>query len=236
MPQPFDSTSDSRSGSRAEAACGSSSRARHPPPFPPVQLITGAWRDLDDLRARVEAALRGGIRWVQLRAKERSAHDLHEAACLLAPMLREAGALFVVNDRVDVALAAGADGVHLPENGVPAREARRLLGEAAWIARSVHSVEVIRSIAARDLDAIQFGPVFDTASKRKFGSPLGLGELSRAAEALHAGCEARLIAVGGISAERVTVCREAGAAAVSVIGALWDAIDIETAAGEFAKR
>lgn len=228
MSSPSDSASTSSSGSRW--------RALGPVPTPPVQLITGAWRDLVDLRARVEAALRGGIRWVQLRAKKRNAHELHEAACLVAPLLRDAGGLFVVNDRVDVALAVGADGVHLPENGICARDARRLLGEAAWIARSVHSVDAIRSITSRDLDAIQFGPVFDTASKREFGRPQGFDALSRAAEAAREGCEASLIAVGGVSAERAALCREAGAGAVAVIGAVWDATDIEAAARAFVRR
>ncbi|MFN2426035.1 MAG: thiamine phosphate synthase [Candidatus Binatia bacterium] len=201
-------------------------------PFPAVQLITGGWRNSDDLRTRVEAALRGGIRWMQLRAKDRSARELHEAACLLAPLLREAGALFVVNDRVDVALATGADGVHLPEDGMSARDARRLLGNSAWIARSVHSLDAAGRTWAGDLDAIQFGPVFDTASKREFGSPRGTIELALAAKA--AGRVA-LIAVGGVSAPRASSCREAGAAAVAVIGAVWDAQDVEAAAREFAR-
>jgi len=202
-------------------------------PSPPVQLITGVWRDAGDLRARVRAALGGGIRWVQLRAKERSARELHEAACTIAPMLREAGGLFVVNDRVDVALAAGADGVHLPEHGMSASDARRLLGDAAWIARSVHSVDAIREAPGGELDAIQFGPVFATASKREFGPAQGLDELVRAVRASREGCGAALVAVGGLTAERAALCRDAGAAAVSVIGAIWDADDVEAAARAF---
>lgn len=201
-----------------------------PLPFPPVQLITGPWKDPHDLRARVDAALRGGIRWVQLRARERGARDLHDAAGAIAPLLRDAGALLVVNDRIDVALACGADGVHLGEAGMSARDARRLLGAGAWIGRSVHSVDAIQAMRGDDTDAVQFGPVFDTASKREFGEPQGLGRLARAALASGSGCGAALIAVGGISASRVRMCRDAGAGAVAVIGAIWDAEDVERAA------
>lgn len=202
-------------------------------PSPPVQLITGAWRDLADLRRRVEAALRGGIRWVQLRAKERSAIERHEAAAMLAPRLREAGALFVVNGDIDLALAAGAGGVHLPESGMRAEDARRLLGEAAWIARSVHSVEGVREAgAAGAIDAVQFGPVFDTPSKRVFGEPQGIEKLAPACEAAREAGVA-LVAVGGLDVVRARRCLVAGAAAVSVIGAIWDAPDVEAAASEW---
>lgn len=201
----------------------------HAVPCPSVQLITGAWRDLDDLEARVAAALRGGIRWVQLRAKDRSARDLYDAARRIAPVMREIGALLVINDRVDVAIAVGA-GVHLPEHGLSPIDARRLLGDSAWIARSVHSIDAIRRTPTGLVDAFQFGPVFDTASKREFGAPQGIEELARAAEATRDGHGAALIAVGGITAERVAACRDAGATAVSAIGALWDAGDVEEAA------
>jgi thiamine-phosphate pyrophosphorylase len=204
-------------------------------PTPPVQLITGPWRDHTDLLRRVEAALRGGIRWVQLRAKERSARELHEAALGLAPLLREAGALFVVNDRVDVALASGADGVHLPEDGMPALHARRLLGKRAWIGRSVHSIAAVGAGAGNGADAVQFGPVFPTASKRAFGPPQGLAALCNAAREAHrAGVV--LIGVGGIDLDGFAACIAHQADAVAIIGSLWGAADIEGEAGEWTRR
>ncbi len=202
----------------------------HPLPSPPVQLITGAWRDHADLEARVAAALRGGIRWVQLRAKERSAAEIYEAACLLAPLVRGEGGLFVVNDRVDVAMTAGAGGVHLPENGMRASDARALLGAQAWIARSLHSVEAVRFAAAEPIDAVQFGPVYDTASKRGFGAPQGTEALARAVEAARESGVPQVVAVGGITPARFGACFGAGAVAVSIIGAIWDAADVEAAA------
>jgi thiamine-phosphate pyrophosphorylase len=197
-------------------------------PDPPLQLITGSWRDLADLEARVGAALRGGIRWIQLRAKDRPASELYEAACRLAHLVENAGGLFVVNDRVDVALASGADGVHLPENGMSGDDARALLGDGAWIARSVHSVEAL--CADETLDAFQLGPVYETASKRAFGAPLGIERVAAAAR-FHEGAP-QLIAVGGITTGRIDGCIEAGASAISMIGAIWDAADVEAAARE----
>lgn len=202
----------------------------HALPAPAVQLITGAWSDRDDLARRVEAALRGGIRWIQLRAKDRPARELHDAAARIAPLVRACRGRFVVNDRVDVAIAVGADGVHLPERGMPTTAARRLLGDTAWIARSVHSIDAVHAIQDEALDALQFGPIFDTPSKRAFGEPQGLERLARAA---HAATRTAVIAVGGVTADRARECRTAGAAAVSVIGAIWDAGDVESAARTF---
>jgi thiamine-phosphate diphosphorylase len=195
-------------------------------PDPPLQLITGSWRDVADLELRVAAALRGGVRWVQLRAKERPACELYEAACVLEPLVRDAGGLFVVNDRVGVAMATKAGGVHLPENGMSAADARALVGESAWIARSVHSSEDVRE--GGSLDALQLGPVFETASKRAFGPPLGLERLALAPR----DATRHLIAVGGITAARIGECMEAGASAVSMIGAIWNATDVQAAAQE----
>lgn len=204
-----------------------------PLPFPAVQLITGAWTDPTDLEARVSAALRGGVRWLQLRAPGRPAREVHEAALLLAPLLREAGAMFVVNDRADIALAARADGVHLPEAGMSPADARRLLGPDAWVARSVHSIAAIEATAPGTVDAFQFGPVFDTASKRKFGSPQGLDALARAADAARTAGTAPVIAVGGVTRSNEADCRRCGAGAVAVIGAIWNAGDVEAAAREW---
>ncbi len=203
-------------------------------PFPPVQLVTGPWRDIDDLLARVGAALDGGLRWVQLRAGDRGAHELYEATVALRPLTREAGAMLIVNGRVDIAIAADADGVHLPEAGLAPAVVRKLLGAGAWIARSVHSVAAIRAMSPGEVDALQFGPVYETPSKRRFGAPQGLELLAAAAEAAHGPPATRLLAVGGVNAGRLAACRAAGADAVSVIGAIWEAPDIRAAARAFA--
>lgn len=199
-------------------------------PTPAVQLVTGAWSDERDLAVRVEAALAGGIRWIQLRAKDRPAREIYRAASAAAPLVRACRGTFVVNDRVDVAIAVGADGVHLPERGLAASAARRLLGDGAWIARSVHSVDAVNALQDEAIDALQFGPVFDTPSKRAFGEPQGIERLAVAARAA---TRTPILAVGGLDAGRAAMCRRAGAAAASVIGAIWDAPDVEAAARRF---
>ena len=206
--------------------------SRHALPDPPLQLITGAWSDAADLESRVTAALRGGIRWIQLRAKERTAWELYDSARRIALLTNDAGALFVVNDRIDVAIAAGAGGVHLPENGMGSREARALLGDDAWLARSVHSAAAVEGAAGEPVDVLQFGPIYDTPSKRPFGSPQGLAGLATALAIAAARGAPRIVAVGGVGAARIPECLDAGAAGVALIGAIWDAADVEDAARE----
>jgi thiamine-phosphate pyrophosphorylase len=96
----------------------------------------------------------------------------------------------------------------------------------------MHRVETLHALAGADIDAVQFGPVFDTASKRGFGAPAGLDALAKAANLARHG-DIPTIAVGGITVGRMRECHSAGAAAVSVIGAIWDATDIEAAAAAF---
>jgi thiamine-phosphate pyrophosphorylase len=166
---------------------------------------------------------------VQLRARGRSGRELFEVARRLREVTAENGALLFVNDRLDVALATRADGVHLPAAGIPAAVARALLdrrgehGERLRIGLSVHSIEEIHANAAC-VDYFQFGPVFATPSKAAYGPPQGLDALAAAAAASTA--EQRpLVAVGGIDAENARSAALAGAAGVAVIRAVMRAND-----------
>jgi thiamine-phosphate pyrophosphorylase len=143
---------------------------------------------------------------VQVREK-----DL-DGAALLA-LVREAlatGKRIVVNDRVDVALAAGAYGVHLPERGLSIADARAL--GARFVGRSVHSLDGVR--ASADADLIQLGPIFETPGK---GPPLGLAIL----EAARSLTRAQLVAVGGITEARVQAVLATGADGVAMIRGAW---------------
>jgi thiamine-phosphate pyrophosphorylase len=183
---------------------------------PVVHLITDR-RLRGDLVAHTRAALAGlspGRAAVQLREKDLGGRDLLALARALLPVCRAAGQLLVVNDRLDVALAAGADGVHLPAAGVPAPDARRLLGRAALVGVSCHSAaEVAR---ARDGGAsyATVSPVHDTPSKRRYGAPVGLGVL---ADASRLGLP--VIALGGVTPARVAEVLAAGAHGVAAIRA-----------------
>ena len=176
----------------------------------------------------VHAALDGGARAVQLREKDLLGAELLRLATELRDLTVRYGAAFFVNDRVDVALAAGADGVHLGQNAIPPVTARRLLGSDRLIGVSTHtSAEVARAIEA-GADFVVFGPVYWTPSKTPFGAPRGLEELA----SITACAQVPVLAIGGISAERVADVRSAGASGVAVISAIMSAEDPARAARE----
>ncbi len=173
---------------------------------------------------RVRAALDGGVNVVQLRAKNLPAIEL----CQLGRSLRritQGRALFIVNDRVDVALAVDADGAHLPENGLFVESARRLLGEHRLVGCSVHSVRSAGQRAALGVDYVQVGTIYATDSKPG-QAPAG-PQLVRDVTT-----EIRVpaVGVGGITARNAPEVMAAGACGVAAIGALLDAPDPAAAA------
>jgi thiamine-phosphate pyrophosphorylase len=189
---------------------------------PRVYLITDR-TVAPDLPARVEAALAGlppGVAAIQLREKGLGGGALLELARALLPAVRRAGQLLLVNDRLDVALAAGAHGVHLPSAGVPPGEARRLLGPGAWIGVSCHGAEDVRRARAGGADFATFGPLYDTPSKRAYGAPVGLARLGEAAA-----LGLPLVGLGGVDASRAPAVRAAGASGVAAIRAWLGAAD-----------
>jgi thiamine-phosphate pyrophosphorylase len=183
-------------------------------------------------RAAVAALARGGAGIVQLRAKGVPDRVLFALAREAQAAARAAGMLFVVNDRPDVALMVGADGVHLGQDDLPPEDARRLLGPEAVIGRSTHSLEQLERAAVEPVDYVAFGPVFGTGTKRDPDPVVGL-DLLRAARALSA---RPLVAIGGIDASRAALAIAAGADGVAVISALADAPDLEQAARGFMAR
>ncbi len=169
----------------------------------------------------IDACLGAGLPAVQLREKDLPASDLLGLARALRGPTARAGARLLVNDRVDVALAADADGVHLPAAGLPAAEARRLLGPGRLVGVSTHAPAEVEAAARAGADYVVFGPVFDTPSKRPHGPPQGLPALAAAARR----ASLPVLAIGGITAAEVGAVREAGAAGVAVIRALLGAPD-----------
>jgi thiamine-phosphate pyrophosphorylase len=175
---------------------------------------------LDRLAAMVDA-VPGAI--VQVREKQLDGRTLYELVRSIVAIVRPRGGRVLVNDRVDVALAAGADGVHLPETGLPIADARAL-APGLLIGASRHSVE--GAVAAAGADLVMLGPIWDTPGK---GPALGVAALTAARAALPA--STALIAVGGIdSAARADAARAAGADHVAAIRAHWSASDPAAAA------
>jgi thiamine-phosphate pyrophosphorylase len=184
--------------------------------LPVVHLITDR-RIVPDLAARADEALAGipaGRVAVHLREKDLGGGDLLVLARALGAVCRRRGQLLLVNDRVDVALSAGADGVHLPSAGIPPEDARRLLGPVALVGVSCHSAREVAQARAGGASYATFGPVYDTPSKRPYGPPVGLAAL---AEACRLGLP--LVALGGVDAARVPEVLAAGAAGAAVIRA-----------------
>jgi thiamine-phosphate pyrophosphorylase len=184
-----------------------------------LRLITITSREVvpdDDLLARLEAlAPLGQGALVQLREPGLHARDLLMRAHSLREATHRAGVRFVVNDRIDVALACGADGVHLGGGSVSIAEARSLLPAGALVTASAHSLGELR--ARSDADALLLSPIFHSPGK---GPPLGVAMLTQARAVLdELGSAAALVALGGVTASTVAPCLDAGAHAVAAIRA-----------------
>jgi thiamine-phosphate pyrophosphorylase len=179
--------------------------------------------------AAAEALARGGAAVVQLRAKRASDRRLLELGEETRDGARRSGALFLVNDRPDVARILDADGVHLGQDDLPPAEARRLLGPAAIIGRSTHSLAQLQAASSAPVDYIALGPIFATATKTDAEAVVGL-DLLRAARRL---TDLPLVAIGGIDRERAPLVVAAGASGIAVISALLDEPDLERSARAF---
>jgi thiamine-phosphate pyrophosphorylase len=178
------------------------------------------------LQEVLSAALRAGVRAVQLREKDLPTRSLLALARELTTLARSYGARMLVNDRADVCLAAGSDGTHLPAAGLHPAAARRLLGPDRLIGVSAHSADEAARAETDGADFIVLGPIFETPSKRAFGAPIGLGELERA----RMRCRVPLFGIGGVTAPRVREVVQAGAHGVAVVGSVMAADDVERAA------
>jgi thiamine-phosphate pyrophosphorylase len=174
----------------------------------------------------VEAAVRGGVTAVQLREKSCGARDFVQLGRELKKLLAPLQVPLIVNDRVDIALAIGADGVHLGQQDLDSESARRLLGPDAIIGLSIETIAQARAAAPLDVDYLGVGPVFATATKTDAAPPLGLTGLAQVrAISRHA-----IVAIGGIGVENVRQVIHSGADGVAVVSAICAADDPERAA------
>jgi len=177
-------------------------------------------------------AVAGGADVIQLRDKRLPGRDLLDAASAIREVTYDAGALFIVNDRLDVALAAGADGVHLGASDLPVGEARRIAPPGFVIGASVGSVAAAVRAAATGADYVALSPTFSTTSKDDAGEGHGLAVLS----AIRAAVSVPLIAIGGINAGNVADVIAAGADGVAVISAVVGVDDVTAAARDLRAR
>jgi thiamine-phosphate diphosphorylase len=177
-------------------------------------------RTLSDV---VREVLSAGAPTIQLRLKGATARELLEAALTLRPIVRAAGGLFIVNDRLDVALAAGADGVHLGPDDPPVVDARRAAAEALGavaeafiVGFSVDTPDGATQAESEGADYLGVGAVYATANKSDAGEVIGLEGLQRVVEAV----SIPVVAIGGITPKRAAAVAETGACGSAVIGAV----------------
>ena len=189
-----------------------------------TQEDLSAGRSTDEI---VEAALAGGVDVVQVREKHRSAHTQLKIAKRLREPTAEAGVPLVVNDRVDIAAAADADGVHLGDDDLPVAVAREQLGENAIIGRSVSTVEGAREAERAGADYLGVGALYHTGSKNVDDEEnnIGLDVVGDIAEAV----DIPFVGIGGVTPQRTPDVAEAGADGVAVITAITEAEDPEAA-------
>jgi len=169
----------------------------------------------------VRAALDGGITSLQLREKDLGSRELYQLALELRCLTNLYGAKLFINDRIDIALAVGADGVHLGAGSIPVVEARLLAGNKLLIGYSSHSVAEARQAETDGADFVTFGPVYQTPSKMVYGAPLGVAALREACRCL----SIPLFALGGVKPSNIAEVMSANVAGVALISAIIAAVD-----------
>ena len=180
----------------------------------------------------VRAAIRGGVSCVQLREKGCSTREFVDEARLLKALLAGTGVPLFINDRLDVALAVGADGVHLGQNDLAIADARRLVGNRMIIGISAESVADAIRAEAEGADYIGASPVFTTPTKTDTAPPLGLAGL----RAIRRAVQLPLVAIGGINADNAAAVLRAGADGLAVVSAIVSAPCPRTAAAGLRQR
>jgi len=181
-----------------------------------LYLVTDRSATATPLEDAVESCLAAGLKAVQLREKDMAVRDLLGLAHVLRDSTRRHGAKLLINDRADVALAVGADGVQRAGTSLPVSALRAISPPGFLIGASVHEIDEARAAESAGADFLLFGPVYDTPSKRQYGPPQGLAALGQVSSAV----KTPVFGVGGITPERVVEVMRAGAAGVAVIGAI----------------
>ncbi len=180
----------------------------------------------------IKSSLAGGIKAVQLREKDLDDRELFTVAKRLKSLIHRSGATFFINDRLDIALAVDADGLHLGQESISSNDARKHFGENKLVGVSAHSLD--EAVRAEDdgADFITIGPIYDTPSKRRYGKPIGLNELEKVTEKL----KIPAFAIGGMVKEKVREVISAGAHGIALITAILKTKNPEKAAKEMSEE
>jgi thiamine-phosphate pyrophosphorylase len=193
-----------------------------------LYLITDRKQTKLPLATAVRLALEGGVRAVQLREKDLPVRELLALAQELRAITKEFGARLFINDRVDVATAVNADGVHLGHQSMPVGAVRKLAGKDILIGVSTHTLAEAKAAEAGGADFITIGPIFDTPSKSKLGVPVGVYILKELKNELNI----PFYALGGVKSGNVAQVISAGATGVAMISAIMATEDIREASSK----
>ncbi len=164
----------------------------------------------------IEEALEGGVRAIQLREKDLAGRELYLLAEKVKALCTRWHASLFINDRIDVALAVGADGVHLAGSSMPIPVTRGLIGAKRSIGVSVHSLEAAQEAEKMGADFLVFGPIYFTPSKMAYGSPQGLEQLKKVVEKV----SVRVYPIGGFEAQKIAEIKQVGLREVALISAI----------------
>ncbi|NIQ00242.1 MAG: thiamine phosphate synthase [Nitrospinaceae bacterium] len=176
----------------------------------------------DGFLAGIEAALKGGVRAIQLREKNLPEEPLRSLAKEVLDLTQRYHALLFINHRADVAQEIGANGVHLTEASAAVRRVRKQY-PGLLIGKSTHSLEGAMRAQKQGADFVTFSPVYDTPSKQQYGPPQGLEKLEQVSK----GLDIPVLALGGIDLSRIPTVRQRGAFGVALIRGIWNSPDIE---------
>ncbi|HEX9020042.1 MAG TPA: thiamine phosphate synthase, partial [Nitrospirota bacterium] len=187
-----------------------------------LYLITDRKQTKRPLPEAVRLALEGGARAVQLREKDLPVRELLSLAQELRTITRGFGARLFINDRVDVAVAVNADGVHLGRESMPPGAVRKIVGTKMLIGVSTHGLDEALEAEKSGADFITFGPVFHTLSKMQYGNPVGLKSLISVKEVV----SIPIFGLGGIKSGNLNSIFQSGAYGISLISAIFAADDI----------
>ena len=188
-----------------------------------IQFITHANERYDYLDG-VRMALEGGCRWIQLRMKDASEEEVLKTAKSTRKLCRKYGAVFILDDYVELVERTGADGVHLGKNDMPIDKARRLLGKDKIIGGTANTFEDVKRIYSAGADYIGCGPFRFTTTKKKLSPILGLDGYSRIIEQMNTyGINIPIIAIGGILLQDVSDIMQTGVSGVAISGAILNA-------------
>lgn len=185
--------------------------------LPKIYPITDAGLTLRSHTAQIKKLIGGGAELIQLREKFASTDKFYEDALNAVKEARASNVKLIINDRVDITLATGADGVHLGQNDLPPIEARRILGYDAIIGFSTHSLKQVLEAIKLPIDYIAIGPVFNTSTKENADPSIGIEGVIRIREVIR---DLPLVAIGGINFDNFRDVLEAGANSVAIISGI----------------